>query len=335
MAGIGCWSSRRGRAHVNGRLRRAPPWRGALPRGPDAHQGSFLDGVSCTGTTFCMAVGYYPGRTYYQTLTERWDGTRWSRVSSPDAGSMEGDILTGVSCTSAAFCMAAGSYTIGGRPGETLTEKWHGRRWTLVNSPNASTHGSFLNGVGCVSAAFCIAAGAYNSRGHGQPLTERWDGARWNLVKSPNPAGIQNSDLGEVSCTSARFCMAAGATPGQAVTQRWNGTRWMPVAAHTSRTQPAFYGVSCTSPRFCMAAGYQFPRTHDQTVTQTWNGTRWKSLTTPSTSATQQNALYAASCTSATFCMAVGAYSSGGTHVQTLTARWNGTRWKLVPSPNR
>ncbi len=69
-------------------------------------------------------------------------------------------------------------------------------------------------------------------------------------------------------------------------------------------------------------------------MTQTWNGTRWRWLSTPSISGTQHNALYAASCTSATFCVAVGAYSSNGTSVQTLTAWWNCTRWKLVPSPN-
>ncbi len=297
-------------------------------------EGSFLNAVSCVSATFCMAVGYQDTGHADQTLTERWDGSRWHLASSPNTGGIQSNGLNGVSCISAAFCMAAGSHSSGGGPGQTLTERWDGGRWHLVNSPNASTHGSFLIGVGCVSAAFCMAAGAYNSRGHGQPLTEKWDGTRWSLVRSPNPGGIQNSFLGGISCTSARFCMAAGATPDQAVTESWNGTRWLPASARTSMTQPALYGVSCASPRFCMAAGYQFPGTHDQTVTQTWNGARWSSLSTPDTSGTQHNALYAASCTSTTFCMAVGAYSANGMSVQTLTARWNGARWTLAPSPN-
>jgi hypothetical protein len=298
-------------------------------------KGSFLKGVSCARAGFCMAVGYYPAGTRYQTLTERWDGSSWSRLSSPNPGDTQGNFLSAVSCASATFCMAAGSYSTGGK-GRTLTEKWDGTRWNLVSSPNLSANGNFLLGVSCASATFCMAAGAYNSGGHGQPLTEKWDGTRWNAVSSPNPDGIQNSFLGGASCTSARFCMAAGATPDQAVAQTWNGTSWIRLKpASTGRTQPALYGVSCTSPRFCMAAGYQFPGAHDQTVTETWNGIMWSRLSTPSTSSTQHNALYAASCTSTTFCMAVGAYSSNGTSVRPLTAWWNGTRWELALSPNR
>jgi hypothetical protein len=302
---------------------------------PGDTQGNFLSAVSCASATFCMAVGYQTTGQADQNLSEKWNGIRWSLVSSPATSSTQSDGLDGVSCASATFCMAAGSYSTGGKD-RTLTENWDGTRWNLVSSPNLSANGNFLLGVTCISAAFCMAAGAYNSGGHGQPLTEKWDGTRWNAVSSPNPDGIQNSFLGGVSCTSARFCMAAGATPDQAVAQTWNGTSWIRLnPASTGRSQPALYGVSCTSPRFCMAAGYQFPGAHDQTVTETWNGTMWSRLSTPSTSSTQHNALYAASCTSATFCMAVGAYSSNGTSVRPLTAWWNGTRWKLALSPNR
>lgn len=223
-----------------------------------------------------MAVGYYPASTRYQTLTEWWDGSSWSRLSSPNFGGTQSDGLDGVSCASTTFCMATGSYSSGGKD-RTLTENWDGTRWNLVSSPNLSTNGNFFLGV---------------------------------------------------TCTNAAFCMAAGATPDQAAAQTWNGTSWIRLnPASTGRTQPALYGVSCTSPRFCMAAGYQFPGAHDQTVTETWNGTMWSRLSTPSTSSTQHNALYAASCTSAIFCMAVGAYSSNGTSVRTLTAWWNGIRW--------
>ena len=299
-----------------------------------APYGNFLNAVSCASPAFCMAVGYQDNGHTDQTLTEKWNGSSWSLVGSPNPGRIQSDGLDGVSCVSATFCMAAGSYSSNGGPGRTLTEKWDGTMWSLASSPNASTHGSFLLGVSCISAAFCMAAGAYNSR-HGQPLTEKWDGTRWSLVSSPNPGGIQNSFLGGVSCTSPVFCMAGGATPDRAVTETWNGTGWIQLNSASSTTLPALLGVSCASPKFCMAAGYQFRGAHDQTVTETWNGASWSLLSTPSTSSSQHNTLYAASCASATFCMAVGAYSPNGTSVHTLTASWNGTRWKLVQSLNR
>ncbi|MGB9112444.1 MAG: hypothetical protein WCF24_06935, partial [Acidimicrobiales bacterium] len=56
---------------------------------------SVLYGVSCTGTNFCMAVGFFctgsgdclysTDGSQYQTLAEEWNGSGWSITSSPDA----------------------------------------------------------------------------------------------------------------------------------------------------------------------------------------------------------------------------------------------------------
>jgi hypothetical protein len=41
------------------------------------------------------------------------------------------------------------------------------------------------------------------------------------------------------------------------------------------------------------------------------------------------------SCTSAAACTAAGDYTNSSTYARTLIETWNGTRWSLVPSPNR
>ena len=99
-------------------------------------KGSFLQGVSWARVGFCMAVGYYPASTRYQTLTERWDGSSWSRLSSPNADGTQGNFLSAVSCTSATFCMAVGAYSSNGTSVRTLTAWWNGTRWKLALSPN-------------------------------------------------------------------------------------------------------------------------------------------------------------------------------------------------------
>lgn len=62
------------------------------PISPNA--ASVLYGVSCSGTNFCMAVGfsctgsgdclYSTDGSQYQTLAEDWNGSTWSLTPSPD-----------------------------------------------------------------------------------------------------------------------------------------------------------------------------------------------------------------------------------------------------------
>lgn len=73
---------------------------------PSGAKNSHLDVVSCTTTTFCMAVGRSAATKTSQTeLVERWNGTKWSIVPTPNS-TQSG--LGGVSCTTARFCMAVG-----------------------------------------------------------------------------------------------------------------------------------------------------------------------------------------------------------------------------------
>src|SRR5437764_3761873 len=64
-----------------------------------------LDGVSCTSTSNCIAVGSQDG----STLAERWDGKSWSMQSTASAPGIGNDgTLSSVDCTSANNCMAVG-----------------------------------------------------------------------------------------------------------------------------------------------------------------------------------------------------------------------------------
>lgn len=106
-------------------------------------QDNYLSGVSCVGTAFCMAVGYISGTSSDLTLIQKWNGTGWATVSSPDPGT--GSFLNAVSCASTSFCMAVGSYGTG-TTSPTLVEKWNGSKWTKLTSPNPAISGG--NGAG-------------------------------------------------------------------------------------------------------------------------------------------------------------------------------------------
>ena len=60
---------------------------------------------------------------------------------------------------------------------------------------------------------------------------------------------------------------------------------------------------------------------------------QWSDMHAPATSSTVSNTLANVSCTNATFCVAVGGQNLGAGG-GTLTERWNGTTWSVVPSAN-
>ena len=161
-------------------------WNGAAwavvpsPNGP-AGGISHLTGVSCPSARACIAVGYATGATRIATLVESWNGTAWSIVPSPNAGSASAaNSLEGVSCISVRDCTAVGffAYLLRHRDTyRTLIESWNGTTWAVVRSPNKvlGISGNFLEGASCASAAMCAAVGNYGSvgsRAHRKTLIE-------------------------------------------------------------------------------------------------------------------------------------------------------------------
>jgi hypothetical protein len=78
--------------------------------------GSNLYGVSCTSPTNCLAVGtasHTPPPWYgFTTFVERWNGTAWAIVPSPNPNPGDGVwgfALNSVSCTSTTNCFAVGN----------------------------------------------------------------------------------------------------------------------------------------------------------------------------------------------------------------------------------
>src|SRR5437868_4574868 len=85
-----------------------------------------------------------------------------------------------------------------------------------------------------------------------------------------------------------------------------------------------------SSARDCWAVGYYYTGNAVQsgvyqTLIEHWDGTSWAIVTSPNTSTTEYNHLFAVTCVSASECWAVGL--SGTSLGQTLIERWDGTSW--------
>jgi|HubBroStandDraft_4_1064222.scaffolds.fasta_scaffold06127_2 hypothetical protein len=231
-------------------------------------QNSVLTSVSCASASFCVAAGYsYDASDLFQTLIETWNGSNWSIASSPNTTSTQDNVLAGVSCVSASFCVAAGSSENTSGQNQTLIEAWNGSSWSIASSPNSNMQDNALTGVSCVSASFCVAAGSSdNTSGQNQTLIEAWNGSSWSIASSPNTSSTQENLLSGVSCASASFCVAAGyffdniSLSDHTLIEGWDGNSWSivssPNIAPNSTESNQLNGVSCASASFCVAAGW-------------------------------------------------------------------------------
>jgi hypothetical protein len=98
-----------------------------------------------------------------------------------------------MSCSSAAACMAAASFTTGNTSQPVVAgEQWNGKTWTLrpMPLPKGTTSAS-LTAMSCSSAAACMAAASFTTGNTSQPVVagEQWNGKTWTLRPMPLPKG--------------------------------------------------------------------------------------------------------------------------------------------------
>ncbi len=260
---------------------------------------AFLVSVSCTSTTFCVAVGSNEvqrdtGTGFVFTIVEQFNGASWSLVPSPNLSEPAGgdgmSVLPSVSCTSITFCVAAGW---GGPLSGTqlpLIETFNGSSWSVTPSPAPpnpfplsaeSGYMAHLVSVSCTSPSFCVTVGfvkgeiSSNNRVFSATLTETFNGSSWSITPSPySNVVVSPSSYGHIN------------------------------------------GVVCTSPSYCVAVGYSVqlppgttPGT-SSTLIETYNGSSWSITPSPdmSTVPGAGNILNAVSCASSSACAALGSY---------------------------
>jgi len=249
---------------------------------PAGAPGTALFGVSCTASTFCMAVGTSFDRSGFPTglVAERWDGTRWQIQPVPTPSGAAGSFFAGVSCTSPSFCTAAGAQTdSAGNPISTLAERWNGTDWSIQPTPNPPP-GGVLAAVSCTTPAACTAAGNVNATSNSgtTTLAERWNGTTWTIQPTPVLSAGQGSFFSGVAC-EATACTAVGLNlpdSGPAMlAERWDGTSWqiqpMPTPPGAPDIDPP--AVACPALSACTAAGGYTSVGPKVTLAEQWNST--------------------------------------------------------------
>jgi hypothetical protein len=275
---------------------------------PRMNNGNFgFDGVAVISPSDVWAVG---------SLTEHWDGTKWSKVS-PRVG------LNGVAALSANNVWAVGD-TNGSNVdgvshmGNALIEHWDGTKWSVVPGTNLGSIYTHLNAVTTISANNIWAVGG---DGNGT-LIEHWNGIYWSAVPSQS-LNFQYNELTSISAVSANDIWTVGnawgpgiLTQQQTLIEHWNGAQWSIIPSPNPAAYNHLNGVTAISAHNVWAVG------EGGTPIEHWDGVQWS--TVPLSVGGSFLAVTAISANNIWF---IGFNSKG-----TLTEQWNGSSWNIVKS---
>lgn len=307
---------------------------------PDVGLDAGFYAISCSSTSFCMAVGGNSSQPVAMTRV----GSTWSSSAVPEVNDYGN--LSAVSCVSSTFCEAVGYGDNGEEPyialyaGSTPT-------WSTVSTTSPNDDYSELNGISCTSLSRCIAVGEQFYDSFQEPLVATVD-TSGSTVSSVSYAVGRNpfsswSDLYAISCASTSACTAVGNGSNNDVSdssfaEAWNGHSWTQTRSASpggSSAEDALYGVSCTAASSCAAVGSEeAPGSYytELLLPETLSKGSFTASAAPA-ERTPDGWIAGISCAGTKFCIAAGGFN-GGDWDQPLIELWNGSRWTLEAAPS-
>ena len=159
---------------------------------------------------------------------------------------------------------------------------------------------------------------------------------KWALIQAVTPKNSSLWQFRQIACVSVTNCIAVGASGTNSqelpLAEMWNGIEWQEqITPLGSGKNGTLRGISCVSATACEAVGNYDAAGRLEPLAMGWNGTTWTVQTVPKLPGKSETGeLRGVSCTSATFCVAVG----GGEEKYTVAELWNGTAWKEMKTPN-
>lgn len=167
----------------------------------------------------------------------------------------------------------------------------------------------------------------------------------WTVYAPSEPAHTAAAWVNDISCVYRGDCMAVGHSYNVNV-EPWNllvsyeqlGSNWSykPISIPKEWQFSELSGVSCSAVIYCTAVGHTQIGTTVYPIALRWNGLNggsWTAQTVPAPSGTYAE-LADVSCVSSTECIAVGYFKNAGGVFVDYSARWNGTSWSTLSTPN-
>jgi hypothetical protein len=283
-----------------------------------------LYGVADVSRTEAWAVGWSGTASTTATLLLRWNGQKWSPVTTPKP--VRGALL-GVTEINPKDILAVGYQITSSTATVPLVLHWNGSAWSRV-AGTPTVNGEF-NAIGQAGSTL-LAVGGLNSP---PMLNMERIGSTWRKLPVPSAPG----DLESLVVTGTKDAWAAGVTANPSTDEaigdvllRWNGSSWSSVSFPLHGTNENLSHVAAGPGGAVWAVGdsHNNNLTSFTPLSMVWNGLSWRKVAVP---APANSALLGNSFVPGGTAWAAG-WSGGGK--RSLILRWTGTAWQQVASPS-
>jgi len=275
-------------------------------------------------------------------------------VQKTPSPNVRGNTLNAVAAISATDAWAVGYQNDNNlNDSRNLIQHWNGSTWATVKSPNPGTTqqcqngntGNVLNAVAAVASDDVWAVGfSFTCTSLLKPMAIHWNGTQWSVVSTPKLNTNDNASFNGIVAFASNNVYAVGyqpATNGAVLTlvEHWDGSSWTVVPTPNGNiTGNVLLSVSASSPTDIWAVGDQVaPNVEVRTLALHFDGVSWSVVPTPNPvggSSLDQNILTSVVAVGPNNATAVGFTLANLTEL-TMAQHWDGTSWKVVPTPNK
>lgn len=266
------------------------------------------------------AVGHFsPPSGPSQTLIEHWNGTMWSKHSSPSVANKSNE-LKSVAVLAGDDAWAVGMATENGYS-QTLIQHWNGSNWSIISSPNTPSGFGNLYSVDGAASNDVWAVGGWN----GATLLLHWDGTSWQPMSAPT-----RGELKRVIALATNDVWVLGQESGlEASVLHWDGATWqihstipLDYIPGYSGTLERVYDLYVSSPGDMWVVGEKNQmRYQDNAQRRHWDGTSWTVVNPPDD---VHGALYAIAGTQTDNLWSVG---NNPYYTPVFLSQWDGSGW--------
>jgi hypothetical protein len=303
----------------------APAYASAATQVPVASTGffgGFNDVTAVSATDGWAVAGNGNG------VVQRFNGTRWSVVASPDLldrGANTWATLSGVRATSSASAFAVGRATGADGTGTAVALRWNGSAWSRLAVPHPAGTSTAFTAVEAFSASNAWALGATSTTSIGKTLAMHYDGTSWTATPTPSP-GTRNNTMTAVAGRAPNDVWAVGYSLNlpygnrirQSMILHWNGTAWSQVSSPNNGST-YLHDVAVVSGTDAWAVG---SGSTGGAFVLRWNGTGWSAAAPPPLSS-----LSSVTARSSTDVWVAGSDAAGAPAL----AHWTGSGWSVTP----
>jgi hypothetical protein len=280
--------------------------------------------------------------------TIHFDGTKWTAFAAPFINGENTAFLEGVVDISPTLAWAVGNENNNGQSlFQQVIEQWDGKEWSLFPNPKFPPNSeAILFAMASTSANDIWAVGDFLQidKNLDFNLFEHWDGTTWTATTvQVNGGKFESLSGASADATNDVWAVGFQGFAPQILAKHWDGTNWTTVATpHVAGNNSKLNAVLALAPNDAWAVGFSTPQKPKNAATLTlilhWDGTSWKVVPSPNVgpkSQFQSNTLQGLTA-SANDIWAFGSYleSDGSGQQKTLLLHWNGSNWKIAPSPN-